>query len=328
MPYKTGVVRAVQGALPVEGAVQRRSQGQQVVYMKKKNSPRRVIIDDREVMTHGLPFSVWQNLYHYCMTASWPLFFVSMATLFLLLNLFFATLYQICDQPIANLQPQNFLGYFFFSVETVATVGYGDMHPQSLYGHLIATIEIFIGLTSIALITGVMFARFSRPRAMILFASRVVIGRLDGQLTLSLRVANARQNIINEASAKLRLLRRETTLEGRTMLRLHDLRLVREQQPVFQLGWLLMHRVEPGSPLFGQSAEQLAENESVLILTIEGVDETTKQTMGSRHNYHHDDIYWGHHFVDTYCVAEDGSEHIDYSKFNDVEPQEPPVDVG
>lgn len=291
--------------------------------MNHKKNPRRVIIDDREILTHGMPTSVWQNLYHYCMTASWPLFFASIASLFLLLNVFFAGIYQLGEQPIANLLPQNYLGYFFFSVETVATVGYGDMHPQTIYGHIVATTEIFIGLTSIALITGVMFARFSRPRAMILFASRAVIGQSDGQLTLSLRVANARQNVINEASAKLRLLRRETTLEGRTMLRLYDLGLVREQQPVFQLGWLIMHRITADSPLFGQSAEQLAESEAVLLLTIEGVDETTKQTMGSRHNYRHGDIYWGHHFVDTYCTADDGSEHIDYHKFHDVEPQMP-----
>jgi inward rectifier potassium channel len=289
--------------------------------MKGKKNPRRVIIDDREILTHGLPHSIWQNLYHYCMTASWPRFFASMASLFLLLNFFFAGLYRLGENPIANLLPQNYLGYFFFSVETVATVGYGDMHPQTLYGHFISTIEIFIGLTSIALITGVMFARFSRPRAMILFARRAVIGQFDGQLTLTLRVANARQNVINEAAAKLRLLRRETTLEGRTMLRLHDLHLVREQQPVFQLGWIIMHRIGVDSPLYGQTPEQLEESEAVLILTIEGMDETTRQTMGARYNYRHGDIAWGHHFVDTYCLADDGSEHIDYNKFHDVEPQ-------
>jgi len=301
--------------------------GRRALSMNTKN-PRRVIIDDREILTHGLPFSVWQNLYHYCMTASWPLFFSAIASLFLLLNFIFAGIYALGDQPIANLLPAGYFGYFFFSVETIATVGYGDMHPQTVYGHVVATAEIFTGLTSIALITGVMFARFSRPRAMILFAERAVIGQLDGQLTLMLRVANARQNVINEATAKLRMLRREVTLEGRTMLRLHDLRLVRSEQPAFQLGWLLMHRIDAASPLHGQTPEQLAAQEVVVILSIEGIDETTKQPMGARHNYRHDDIFWGHHFVDTYCVDDDGAEHIDYRKFHDVEPQTLPAGPG
>lgn len=287
----------------------------------KKNQPRRVRIHDREVLSHGLPWSFWQNIYHYSMTISWPVFFATIATLFLLINLLFAGIYTLGDDPVANTHPGSFVGYFFFSVETLGTVGYGDMHPQTLYGHMVATGEIFFGLISVAIITGLIFSRFSRPRAMILFAERIVIGQFDGHLTLGLRIANARLNVINEASARLRLLRQETTVEGLTLLRLHDLALVRDQQPAFQLGWLIMHRIDANSPLYGMNADALEACRATLILSILGDDETTHQSMRSRHSYRPDAIAWNHWFVDTYRLEPDGSEHIDYHRFHDVEPQ-------
>jgi inward rectifier potassium channel len=135
------------------------------------------------------------------MTSSWTMFFFAAAVVYLIFNMVFAGLYALGDHPVANLTPDNFLGYFFFSVETLATVGYGNMHPQTVYAHVISSVEIFIGMSSVALTTGVMFARFSRPRSNIIFADHPVCHMVDGRRLLMIRLANARMNIISEASA-------------------------------------------------------------------------------------------------------------------------------
>ena len=248
----------------------------------QKKTTRTVTVGSTRVHTHGLPRAHLQDVYHYAMVLSWPWFMAVCAGAFMALNTLFAGLYLLSDQAIANQSPAGFLGAFFFSVETLATVGYGDMHPATLYAHVVATIEIFMGMTSVALITGVMFARFSRPRARILFARNPVVSTMDGRKTLMIRVANARQNMIGDASAKLRLLRNERTAEGHTFRRIFDLKLRRDEQPMFILGWSLMHDIDEESPLHGVDLGSRHAADSTLILSISGVDETTSQTMLSR----------------------------------------------
>jgi inward rectifier potassium channel len=288
----------------------------------KKRRPRgsrELRLDDRVVIEHGMPTPLWQDLYHRALVVRWPVFFVSLALLFLLLNTTFATLYMLGDAPIANQFPKGFGGAFFFSVETLATVGYGDMHPQTLYAHWIATLEIFVGMSSIALATGLIFARFSRPHAKIVFAQYAVIRPLDGRMTLMVRSANARQNVIAEARARLRIMRQETSIEGFTMRKLYDLTLVRDQHPVFKLGWTLMHVIDESSPLFGDNAESLKSRDTALLLTLEGVDESTSQTMQARHLWSHEQIRFHHRFVDI-MTEQDGVSHIDYSHFDEIVP--------
>jgi inward rectifier potassium channel len=170
------------------------------------------------------------------MTVSWPRLFGTLVAFFLAFDILFGFLYALVPGCIANLNPPGFAGAFFFSVETLATVGYGDMHPQTLYGHVVAMAEIFVGLMSLALITGIMFARFSRPRARFLFTRNVVVRPIDGKLTLLVRAANQRQNVVQDASAQLRMLRDEVTEEGFRIRRVIDLPLVRSQHPMFVLG--------------------------------------------------------------------------------------------
>ncbi|WP_206954954.1 ion channel [Trinickia acidisoli] len=272
------------------------------------------------VVTHGMPDRTRLDLYHRALTATWPVFFGSLGGFFVLLNAFFAVLYSFGSAPIANQSPHGFLGAFFFSVETLATVGYGDMHPQTIYAHAIATLEIFTGMSSIALATGLIFVRFSRPRARIIFSRFAVVRPLDGHPTLMLRAANARQNVIVEAKARLRLMRHETKPEGYSLWRIHDLKLMREQHPIFLLGWNLMHVIDESSPLYGETAESLAACEASLMLMIEGADETTTQTMYGRHTWGYDEIRWQHRFVDLLHDDEDGVTHIDYTQFDEVMP--------
>jgi inward rectifier potassium channel len=283
---------------------------------------RELRLNSRVIVAHGMPVRFWQDIYHNALTVNWPVFFVSLATVFLLLNTVFASLYMLGTAPIANQSPQGFAGAFFFSVETLATVGYGDMHPQTVYGHLVATLEIFIGMSSIALATGLIFARFSRPRAMIRFARYVVIRPIDGHMTLMARAANGRQNVIAEARAKLRIMRLETSLEGYPSRKLYDLPLVREQHPAFLYGWTVMHIIDETSPLFGETAESMKARDASLLITIEGADESTSQTMQARHAWEADDIRWQHRYVDL-IREEEGVSHIDYAHFDEVVPLEP-----
>nr|WP_246270224.1 ion channel [Paraburkholderia solisilvae] len=273
------------------------------------------------IVTQGLPLRFWQDIYHRALTMKWPVFFGSLGGLFLVLNTAFASLYMLGDAPIANQYPPGFGGAFFFSVETLATVGYGDMHPQTVYAHLVATLEIFVGMSGIALATGIVFARFSRPRAHIMFARYAVVHPVEGRTTLMVRTANARQNVIAEARARLRLMRLETTAEGYRIRRILDLKLVRDQHPLFMFGWNLMHVIDETSPLFGETAESLAKHHAELLITIEGSDENTAQTMQARYAWPSDDIRWQHRYVDV--IREEGSvTHVDYTYFHDVMPFE------
>ena len=283
---------------------------------------RKVRVRSHTVIAHGLPLRVWQDLYHRALTISWPVFFFSLAFLFLVLNSVFASLYELGGVNIANQNPKGFAGAFFFSVETLATVGYGDMHPQTLYGHLVATFEIFVGMSGIALATGLIFARFSRPRAKIMFSRYAIVRPIDGRTTLMVRTANARQNVIIEARARLRLMRVEQSSEGYVLRKIYDLRLVRDQQPMFYLGWNLMHVIDENSPLFGQTPESLEEQDASLLITIEGSDENTAQTMQARYSWPSEDIRWQHRFVDLIREV-NGVSHIDYTHFDDVEPLRP-----
>jgi inward rectifier potassium channel len=283
---------------------------------------RRIKVGTREISTEGITQPIFQDLYHYFMTVSWPQLFGTFAAFFLVFDLLFGFLYHLLPGCIANLNPPGFAGAFFFSVETLATVGYGDMHPQTLYGHVVAMIEIFIGLMSLALITGIMFARFSRPRARFLFTKNVVVRPIDGKLTLVIRAANLRQNVVQDASAKLRMLRDEITRENFRIRRVIDLPLLRSQHPMFVLGWTIMHVIDESSPLISETAESLKNTGASFVLSVSGTDETTGQQLMSRAEYSHSDVRWNAAFRDFLEESEDGTLRLDYGKFHDVVPLE------
>lgn len=281
-----------------------------------KQGGRRVSLGDRDVVTYDLQTQFWQDLYYHAMTCSWPVFFAAIGALFVTLNLVFATLYIAGDHAIGNLMPDNFLGAFFFSVETLATVGYGDMHPQTVYGHTISTIEIFIGMASVALATGVIFARFSKPRSSVIFAQHPVSHVIDGRRMLLIRMANTRLNVISEASAKLRLIRNEQSATLGSFRKIYDLPLQRDQHPIFVLGWTIFHLIDETSPLYGITSEELKRTQAALILSFEGVDETTNQTLRARQYYPCDLIRWNHRYVDIFATDDEHTQHIQYAKFH------------
>jgi inward rectifier potassium channel len=282
---------------------------------------RRVVrVGARDVITQGIVTPIFHDLFHHFMTVSWPRLFATLAGFFLVFDLLFGFLYYLVPGSIANLNPAGFAGDFFFSVETLATVGYGEMHPESFYGHSVAMIEIFVGLMSLALITGLMFARFSRPQARFLFTKNGVVRPVAGKSTLMFRAVNERQNIVQDASARLRMLRDEITEEGYRIRRIVDLPLLRSQHPMFSLGWTIMHVIDDASPLSSETAESLSNSKTAFILSVSGTDENTGQTMMARSEYSGDDIRWNSTFHDILEEAPDGTIMVDYSKFHDIEP--------
>jgi inward rectifier potassium channel len=281
---------------------------------------RRQVIEGREITSHGYEYDLLQDFYHLCLTASWPKFFSVAALGFITLNILFAWVYLIEPSGVANLSPPNFWGAFFFSVETLATVGYGDMHPQNFYVHIIATIEVFTGMASVAVLTGLIFARFSKPKSRVLFSDSLILSPFNGVPTLMLRVANARQNLIANATAKMHVLIREESAEGKVFRRIYDLDLARSDQPMFFLTWTIMHPITPNSPLFGLRAEDMQNKEIVFLLRIVGFDESIGQELQARKNYSQDKILWDHQFVDVvHFDHTDGATHIDYKKFHQTE---------
>ena len=171
-------------------------------------------VEGRQIIWQGRMAPAWQDIYHFCLTTSWTRFFVMVTVVFVLLNMFFATLYWLQPNSIANLFPVGILGAFFFSLETLATVGYGEMHPQTLYGHIISALEIALGIVNAAVLTGLIFARFSKPKARILFSNKLAISDFNGLPTLMLRIANTRRNMIVAANAKMHIMMREEARDG------------------------------------------------------------------------------------------------------------------
>lgn len=273
----------------------------------------------RQVIRNGISPAILLDLYHYLMTVTWPRLFGVLAGFFLVFDFLFGWLYHLRPGSVANLSPPGFAGAFFFSVETLATVGYGEMHPNSLYGHVVSMIEMFVGLMMLALITGLMFARFSRPRARFLFARYAVIRPVNGQQTLMFRAANARQNVVQEAAARLRMVRDEVTSEGLELRRITDLKLVREQHPVFYVGWTIMHVIDASSPLASESPESLRASAASFILSLSGTDETTGHTLMAREEYAAGAILWNKAFRDVLDMSDEGAVIFDYGAFHEVE---------
>jgi inward rectifier potassium channel len=287
----------------------------------RKPVGRRIIkVGTREVITEGIVTPIFNDLFHHFMTVSWPRLFATLAAFFIVFDILFGFLYYLVPGCIANLNPAGFAGDFFFSVETLATVGYGEMHPATFYGHSVAMLEIFVGLMSLALITGLMFARFSRPQARFLFTKNGVVRPIAGKPTLIFRAANERQNVVQDASASLHMLRDEVTEEGYRIRRIVDLPLLRSQHPMFGLGWTIMHVIDERSPLSSETEQSLSDSKTWFVLSVRGTDENTGQTLMARSEYAAADIRWNATFRDILEEAPDGTVHVDYSRFHDTEP--------
>ncbi|MBN3871150.1 ion channel [Nostoc sp. JL33] len=273
-----------------------------------------------EIMGIGAWHSYWRDPYHLLLTIPWTGFLLLICTSYLTINALFALSYLIGGDCIANARPGSFLDVFFFSVQTLASIGYGAMYPKTTYANIIVTIEAMIGLVGIALMTGLAFARFSRPTARVVFSRVAVITSHNQMPTLIFRSANKRRNMILEAQMRVYLMRDEVTLEGQFIRRFHDLKLLTNQTPSFTLSWSVMHVIDEFSPLYGMTPESLTQTNTILIISLSGLDETVAQIVHARHTYGANEILWNNQFVDIFHRTPDGHRYIDYNRFHDVFP--------
>jgi inward rectifier potassium channel len=288
--------------------------------------PRVRRIGSRRIIAEGLEGNLWKDVYFNAMTASWPAFIAALAAAFVVLNLVFALLYAGSAGAIANAHPGNLADLFFFSVETITTLGYGEMYPQTTYGHLVSATESFTGLMLLATMTGLVFARISRPRARIIFARNAVVAPHDGVPTLMIRMANARSNFISEATAKTWMIGPTVSQEGRRFVGFQPMRLIKSENPTLALSWILFHPIDADSPLFGMTEETLAESEINFVVSVVGFDETSGQTVHARDVFAAQDVRFGHEYEDIVWIDDHGLRHIDYSKIDSTRPARPPVE--
>src|SRR3954469_5572193 len=232
--------------------------------------------NDSGIDVVNAPQDLWGDLYHELLRAPWPLTLLSIAALVLAINVFFALVFLLTG-GIANARHGSFADAFFFSVQTLGTIGYGTMYPQTMAANLAVTAESIVSLVAVGLATGLIFTKFAIPVARLEFARNAVIYVQDGVLTLGIRVANRRGNFIVEANVRVTLVRAETTPEGLFFYRLYDLSLDRDHSHAIGRSWLILHRVDAKSPLRDWTAESLRDADVEVQVAITGIDGTTSQ---------------------------------------------------
>jgi len=272
----------------------------------------------RSLIVKGLPRRGWNDAYHIVLTMPlWGLVLLLLAA-FLTLNATFAGLYMLDPGGVAGARPGSFSDLFFFSAQTLGTVGYGLMTPHSLYANVLSTAEMFLNLIFVALSTGLVFTRVSRPTARVMFSDNAVVNTFQGVPTLMFRAANQRGNQILEAEVSVSLARQLLTAEGHVMRQFQELTVTRSRSPLFALSWQVMHPIDASSPLFGETQASLVAAGVEIVIALSGLDETFGQRIHTRHSYLPQEILWGKRFVDVLSAAPDGRRVVDYRRFHDL----------
>ena len=263
------------------------------------------------------PFS---DLYHWLLVINWWKFLILFSLFYLAINVVFALAYLTTKGGIANARPDSFSDAFFFSVQTLSTIGYGAMYPQTIYTQVLVVFEVLTGIILVAMATGLMFARFAQPRARVLFSKVAVICPFNRVPTLMFRVANQRDNRIIEARVWVSFLANEVSPEGIELRRFYNLPLLRSESPSFALSWTVMHPIDEFSPLWGDTSESLLECDASILVILTGLDETFSSTIHARYIYKVKDLLWSMRFTDILHQTDDGNYYIDYQHFHDVIP--------
>ena len=271
----------------------------------------------------GLPFFRTLNMYHALLTMSWLKFYLLLALGYFITNIFFASVYLACGSNAFRGAEgitviERFLEAFFFSVQTLATIGYGRISPNSFAANIVVTFEALVGLLGFALATGLLFARFSCPHAKIIFSHHVIIAPYKDITAFEFRIVNERSNELIEVNATVSLSRLEI-VNGRTMRKFYPLSLEREKVVFLPLHWVIVHPITETSPLYGITAEQFNKADSEILILLTGVDETFSQSVHARSSYKTTEIVWGAKFRDVFIESDTGKLSIDMKKIHDIE---------
>jgi inward rectifier potassium channel len=268
-----------------------------------------------EIEVVGGTRGLWRDLYHFFLRAPWWVDLLLLSTVFMLANALFAGAY-LWSGGVKD--AHGFWDNFFFSVETMGTVGYGEMVPKSRAAHTIMTFEALTQIFLIAVTTGLVFAKFSIPRARVQFSAHPTIGPHDGVPTLQFRVGNERDSRLLEAVIRVVLLRTEKSKEGVTLYRMYDLKLERDRSPALSRSWTVMHKIDASSLLHQATPESLERDEVEFILTLNGTDELSVQKLHAQTRYDAKQIRWGARHADMLSERPDGRLRLDMRKFHEV----------
>jgi inward rectifier potassium channel len=299
----------------------RRMKKRQMKRRRRPISVRAGAVEFVKVNTEGWE---WREVYRWLLGLRWPQFAAFVAVVYVGLNLIFAALYSLGQDSIAGVSTSHwFLDCFFFSVQTLATVGYGHMYPQTLYGHVVSTIEIMTGIFLLAVMTGLIFVRFSRPIARVVFSKSVVIAPLNGRPTLMVRIGNERQHSMVEAEFRIMFNRDEPLLEGGDFRYFYNLKLQFDRLAIFPAALTLRHVIDEKSPLYGATPDSLEADRAVLMVSVVGIDPVIAAAVQTQQDYTWRDIRFGERFVEIYTDHGGGKLMVDYGRLHDTEPVEP-----
>jgi inward rectifier potassium channel len=277
------------------------------------------------VRRRGLSFLRSQNVYHALLTISWTKFFLVVIAGYFFINALFAIGYMLCGPgALEELRGDpgvgDFLQSFFFSVQTLATIGYGRMSPHGLAANLLVTFEALFGLLGFALATGLLFARFSRPSAQIVYSEKAIIAPYRGATAFEFRLANERSSELIEVNVTVTLSRNETDADGKPLRRFYALELERRSVIFMPLHWVVVHPIDERSPLVGATEESLRASDAEFLILLTATDETFSQTVHSRSSYKPDEVIWGATFADMFHSANARHVSIDLRRIHDVTP--------
>ena len=291
---------------------------------KQRSEPKPVRIGRAEfgLSKLGAPRFDVRDPYHLAVSLPWPGFVLAMLGGWLAINVLFAGLYVLSPGSVANAAAGSFGDALFFSIETLATVGYGVMAPATLYGHVVSAVEIVTGMAFTAIITGLLFVRFSRARAKIIAADDAVVSLQNGKPTLMLRIVNGRVTMMSSASVRLFMLVADQRPDNPFLRRILELRLEQAHLPLFIMPWTLLHVIDDSSPLHGHDAESLAKNDARLFLTIEVHDHALSAMVRDMKDYPAERVRFGMRFGDMVRQREEGGAIADISRISLLVPED------
>jgi inward rectifier potassium channel len=287
---------------------------------KKANAPIAVRAGQLEFLKVNAQSWEWRDVYHWILSLTWSRFVGLVLGFYLVVNLAFATLYALGGDCIAEMPRGSFLSAFFFSVETLATVGYGHMYPTTLYGHILTTVEIICGMFWMAVMTGLIFVRFSRPNARILFSKKMVIAPFNGKPCLMIQVANGRHQSMVEAEFRIIFFRNETIAEGDVFRHIYELKLAFDHLVAFPAAITLRHVIDESSSLHGATLKDLEACDARFMASVVCVDTVIQAPLQSQQDYHWPDIRFDERFVDVYTEAPGGRWIVDYARLDQTQP--------
>lgn len=267
------------------------------------------------------------HIYHYLTTISWSMFFFIIFVLFTLINGMFSLLYYIAGtEHIANFTSENFIldivNLFHFSVQTMTTVGYGAMHPTGILTGILASVEALLGLMTFAIIAGLVYGRFSKPQAEIIYSKNILITEFEGKKVLQIRIANNLSNDLFDIESKILMIHNQKNEEGIFVKRYHSLPLVYDKINFMPMNWTLTHIIDEESPLFNLSQEEMAANKTEFIVIVASFDDSFSQLVHSKTSYLCRDIVYEGNWASVFTINDDGVRTFDLSKVDLIENNE------